>query len=47
MNGSTLLPSPAMGSNESLAGVLTDVARELRAIRQLIEARGSHGRTEH
>ena len=39
--------SPAMGSNESLAGVLTDVARELRAIRQLIEARGSHGRTEH
>ena len=39
--------SPAMGSNESLAGVLTDVARELRAIRQLVEARGSHGRTGH
>jgi len=34
-------------SDESLAGVLTDVARELRAIRQLVEARGSDGRTGH
>ena len=39
--------SPAMGSNESLAGVLTDVARELRAIRQLVEARGHDERTGH
>src|SRR5215471_3564563 len=30
---------------ESLAGVLTDVARELRAIRQLVEARDRDGRT--
>jgi uncharacterized membrane protein YdbT with pleckstrin-like domain len=32
-------------SNESLAGVLTDVARELRTIRQLVEARGRDART--
>ena len=38
---------PATESNESLAGVLADVAHELRAIRQLVEARGSDGRTGH
>jgi putative membrane protein len=37
--------APATASSESLAGVLTDVARELRAIRQLVEARERDGRT--
>jgi len=32
-------------ANESLAGVLTDVARELRTIRQLVEARERDART--
>ena len=37
--------APATASSESLAGVLTDVARELRAIRQLVEGRERDGRT--
>jgi putative membrane protein len=39
-------PHPAV-SDESLAGVLTDVARELRAIRQLMEAREHEGQRGH
>jgi putative membrane protein len=35
----------AAAANESLAGVMTDVARELRTIRQLLEARGSGARS--
>ena len=38
---------PVTVSNESLAGVLGDVARELRAIRQLVEARGHDERAGH
>ena len=34
-------------SPESLAGVLTEVARELRAIRQLVEARDGDARAGH
>jgi len=34
-------------SSDSVAGVLTDVAGELRAIRHLLEARAHDGRPEH
>jgi len=36
---------PATAAPESLAGVLTDVARELHAIRQLLEARTRDGQS--
>ena len=39
--------APATAPSESLAGVLTDVARELRAIRQLVEARERDVRPRH
>lgn len=39
--------APATAPPESLAGVLTDVARELRAIRQLVEARERDVRPGH
>jgi len=37
--------TPVTEASESLAGVLTDVARELRAIRELVEARDHDGTT--
>jgi len=39
--------TPVTAASESLAGVLTEVARELHAIRLLVEARDRDGRTAH
>jgi membrane protein YdbS with pleckstrin-like domain len=39
--------APPAVATESLAGVLTDVARELHAIRQLLEARTRDGHSAH
>jgi putative membrane protein len=39
--------APTAASSESLAGVMTEVARELRTIRQLMEARDRDVRTGH
>jgi uncharacterized membrane protein YdbT with pleckstrin-like domain len=39
--------SPVTAAPESLAGVLTEVARELRAIRELVEAREGDADTRH
>jgi len=38
---------PAAATDDSLAGVLADVARELRLVRQAIEERGAHDRPLH
>ena len=38
---------PAAATADSLAGVLTEVARELRLVRQAIEERGAHDRPLH
>jgi membrane protein YdbS with pleckstrin-like domain len=38
---------PVPASPESLAGVLTEVARELRTIRELLESREGDGRTRY
>jgi putative membrane protein len=48
MRGARHVADTAAGAApESLAGVLSEVARELRAIRLLIEARDGDGRTGH
>jgi len=39
--------TPVTAASESLAAVLTEVARELHAIRLLVEARDRDGRTAH